>query len=130
MDDPSDNISIINVYTDANPEMAIIAIEKTEKLGPERRFDLIVLENECSELFESDAVRIALTYLPENSDVLLHCDKEGDVVAIKNGKSKNPDLQNIIDKINKLEIEKNLSIEYRSIPRKQNYAGRMLDKIE
>ena len=127
---PSENITTIQVYTDANPEMAIIAIEKTENRGPGRSFDLFVIENDCMEFFEADAVRIALTYIPENSKVLLHCDKEGDVVAIKRSYSKTQDLQAIINKIRKIETEKNLSVEYVSIPRLKNFAGRMLEKIK
>jgi len=121
--------NIIEVYTDANPEMAIFAIEKTETRDSERLFDLFVIENKCKELFEADAIRIALTYIPENSNVLLHCDKEGDVIAIQKGKSKTLKLQTIIEKIKSIEKGKNLTVEYRSIPRKDNYAGRMLEKI-
>lgn len=124
-----DNADVINVYTDANPSFACIAIEKNEKHYTERRFDLIVIQNKCKLFFEADAVRIALTYLPDNSKILLHCDKEGDIVAIRNGKSNNNNFQEIINKIKLLEQEKNLSVEYKSIPRKKGYAGRIIDKI-
>ncbi len=117
------------VYTDANPEMAIIAIEKTETKDSERRFELIVVENKCKLFFEVDAIRIALSYLPDNQNVLLHCDKAGDVYAIQKGKTKNLEFQTIIDQIKKIETKKNLTVEYNFIPRKQNYAGRMLDKV-
>lgn len=124
------NQNNIAVYTDANPEIVCIAIEKTERqTGKERRFELIVIEQKFNEFFEANAVRIALTYVPENCNILLYCDKEGDVVAIQKGKSKNSNLQTIIEKIKELEIERNLSVEYRSIPRKQNFSGRILDKI-
>jgi len=122
---------IIEVYTDANPKMVCIAIEKPEKrIGFERRFDLIVLDTECDEFFEANAIRLALTYIPDKSDILLHCDKEGDIVAIQKGKSSNKEFQDIITQIKTLETEKSLSIEYVSVPRKENYSGRILEKVQ
>lgn len=123
------NSTVINVYTDANEEMACIAIEKMAKrTETERRFELIVSENR-HELFEADAVRIALSFIPKNSQVHLFCDKQGDIHAIKTGKSKKVGLQKIIDNIKSLEKERNLIIDYKYTPRKNNYAGRLLDKI-
>ncbi len=123
------NSAVINVYTDANEEMACIAIEKMAKrTESERRFELIVTENR-HDLFEADAVRIALSFIPKNSQVQLFCDKQGDIHAIKTGKSKKVGLQKIIDNIKSLEKERNLIVDYVYTPRKFNYAGRLLDKI-
>lgn len=120
----------IEVYTDSNPNMACIAIEKPEKnTENERRFELIVVENKCQNFFEADAVRIALEYLPKNSRSILYCDKEGDIKAIKSGKSNNNELNKIIENIKFLEKERNLIVTYEYKPRKNNYAGRMLDNI-
>jgi len=120
----------IEVYTDSNPNMACIAIEKPEKnTENERRFELIVVENECKYFHEADAVRIALEYLPSNSRSILYCDKEGDIKAIQSGKSKNNKLKKIIEIIKFLENKRKLIITYEYKPRKENLAGRMLDKV-
>ena len=121
---------MIEVYTDANEEVACIAIEKIEeRTVSERRFELIVIENNKDGFYEADAVRIALSYIPQNSQVLLFCDKQGDLRAIKTGKSHNIELQRIIDTIKSIEKERNLIVEYVYTHRKYNFAGRILDKI-
>lgn len=121
---------MIEVYTDANKEVACIAIEKIEeRTESERRFELIVIENYKDDFYEADAVRIALSYIPKSSQVLLYCDKQGDLHAIKTGKSHSIRLQRIIDAIKSIEKERNLKVEYTYTPRKYNFAGRILDKI-
>jgi len=121
---------MLYVYTDANEEVACIAIEKMEeRTESERRFELIVIKNNKDDYYEADAVRIALSYIPENSKVLLCCDKQGDLHAIKTGKSKSIRLQQIIDAIKSIEKERNLKVDYTHTPRKYNFAGRILDKI-
>jgi len=121
---------IIEVYTDANKFRACIAIEKPDmRTEKEQRYELIVIENKVDNLFEAEAVRLALNYVPEKSNIRLYCDKEGDLNAIKMKKASKPRLRIIIDSINSIEKERNLVVEYVSIPRKNNLAGRMLDKI-
>ena len=121
--------NLIEVYTDANPEIACIAIERIEdSTDNERKFDLIVIKNKCDNLFEAEAVRIALNYLPENSHAILYCDKEGDINAIKNGKASKKELQTIIDDIKILEKRRRLTIDYEYTPRRKNLSGRFLEK--
>lgn len=61
------NSNVLNVYTDANEEMACIAIEKMEERTEyERKFELIVIENR-DDYYEADAVRIALSHRARDS---------------------------------------------------------------
>ena len=128
--DTCSNSNIIEVYTDANEEMACLAIEKKEeRTESERRFELIVVKNNLLDFFEADAIRIALSYIPRNTQVTLYCDKQGDLHAIKTGKSQSVGLQRIIDAIKSIEKERNLIVDYIYTPRRNNFAGRILDKI-
>jgi len=121
---------IIEVYTDANEFRACIAIEKPEKrTEKERIFKLIIIEKKVNNLFEAEAVRLASKYVPENSNIKLFCDKEGDLKAIKTGKARRPNLKAIIGHIRLIEYEKNLTVDYQYVKRKNNPAGRILNKI-
>ncbi len=131
MNNNNEKSKIIEVYTDANSVRACIAIEKPDtRTEKERKFELIVIENVTDNLFEADAVRLALNYVPENSHVRLYCDKEGDLRAIKTGIARRPNLKAIINSIKSIEKERNLKIDYQHIPRKKNFAGRILDKMK
>lgn len=65
-------LPVIEVYTDANELRACIAIEKpSSRTETERIFELVVIENRVDNLFEAEAVKLALHYVPEGSHIRL-----------------------------------------------------------